>query len=206
AFGEGNHTAIWVDVRNSTAVKNLFEQVRDKYPDKNLSILVNSAGILHKPEFLVNLTEDAFDDTINTNLKASDGTFLVTREAVRTMLESNVSEAAIVNIASIVGKGGFPTVTAYAASKGGIIAFTKSVALELATSNIRVNVVLPGGTNTPMSHQWSNKTRRDRLATLVPMKRYAEPIEVSEVIVFLCSNKTSYMTGASVDISGGTYM
>ncbi|KAG0425028.1 hypothetical protein HPB47_027772 [Ixodes persulcatus] len=122
------------------------------------------------------------------------------------MLSDNVTVGAIVNIASIVGKGGFPTASAYAASKGGIIAFTKSVALELATKGIRVNVVLPGGVHTPMSHQWSNETRRERLATLVPMKRYADPIEISEMIAFLCSNKSSYMTGAPVDIAGGTYM
>lgn len=200
---ESRHMTAFVDVRNSTLVKNMFECVRNSYPDKNISIVVNSAGILHKPRPLVDLSECTYDNTMNTNLK---GTFLVTQEAVRSMLSDNVTVGAIVNIASIVGKGGFPTASAYAASKGGIIAFTKSVALELATKGIRVNVVLPGGVHTPMSHQWSNETRRERLATLVPMKRYADPIEISEMIVFLCSNKSSYMTGAPVDIAGGTYM
>ncbi|KAM7301315.1 3-oxoacyl-[acyl-carrier-protein] reductase FabG-like [Ixodes scapularis] len=122
------------------------------------------------------------------------------------MLADNDTLGAIVNIASIVGKGGFPTVSAYAASKGGVIAFTKSVARELGTSHIRVNVVLPGGTETPMAQKYSNETKRKRLQQIVPMKRNAQPLEIAEVILFLCSNKSSYMTGSPVDVAGGTYM
>uniref|UniRef100_A0A0K8RGS9 Putative mitochondrial/plastidial beta-ketoacyl-acp reductase n=1 Tax=Ixodes ricinus TaxID=34613 RepID=A0A0K8RGS9_IXORI len=171
-----NHTALYVDVRNSTSVKYLFECIGNTY-DMNISIVVNSAGILHHITPLVLLSESVFDDVINTNLK---GTFLVTKEAVRHMLSRNVTGAAIVNIASILGKGGFPRLGAYTASKGGVIAFTKSVALELATKGIRVNVILPGLTNTPMIQKYSNDTINRRLAAMIPMKRIAEPIEISE--------------------------
>ncbi|XP_029829743.3 3-oxoacyl-[acyl-carrier-protein] reductase FabG-like [Ixodes scapularis] len=200
---ESEHMTAYVDVRNSTLVKEMFECVKGAYPDKNISIVVNSAGIMHKPTLLVNLSECSYDNTVDTNLK---GTFLVTQEAVRYMLADNDTLGAIVNIASIVGNGGFPTVSAYAASKGGVIAFTKSVARELGTSHIRVNVVLPGGTETPMAQKYSNETKRKRLQQIVPMKRNAQPLEIAEVILFLCSNKSSYMTGSPVDVAGGTYM
>uniref|UniRef100_A0A6B0V7L7 (3R)-3-hydroxyacyl-CoA dehydrogenase n=1 Tax=Ixodes ricinus TaxID=34613 RepID=A0A6B0V7L7_IXORI len=195
-----NHMALYVDVRNSTSVKYLVECIENTY-QMNISIVVNSAGILHHITPLVKLSEDIFDDVINTNLK---GTFLVTKEAVRHMLSRNVTGAAIVNIASILGKGGFPGLGAYTASKGGVIAFTKSVALELATKGIRVNVILPGITNTPMIAKYSNDDIRARLTGMIPMRRMAEPIEISETIIFMCSPKTSYMTGAAIDVAGGS--
>ncbi|XP_029833150.2 (3R)-3-hydroxyacyl-CoA dehydrogenase-like [Ixodes scapularis] len=198
--GQLNHKALYVDVRNSTSVKDLVECAENAY-EMNISIVVNSAGILHCITPLVNLGEEIFDDVINTNLK---GTFLVTKEAVRHMLSRNVTGAAIVNIASILGKGGFPGLGAYTASKGGVIAFTKSVALELATKGIRVNAILPGLTNTPMIKKYGNETIINRLAALIPMRRIAEPVEISETILFMCSPKTSYMTGASIDDTGGT--
>ncbi|XP_029833152.2 3-oxoacyl-[acyl-carrier-protein] reductase FabG-like [Ixodes scapularis] len=194
------HTAMYVDVRNSTSIKDLVECIETTY-EMNISIVVNSAGILHRITPLVNLSEEIFDDVINTNLK---GTFLVTKEAVKHMLSRNVTGAAIVNIASILGKGGFPGLGAYTASKGGVIAFTKSVALELATKGIRVNVILPGLTDTPMIQKYSSSDITKRLAAMIPMKRIAQPIEISETILFMCSPKTSYMTGASIDVAGGT--
>ncbi|KAM7301337.1 (3R)-3-hydroxyacyl-CoA dehydrogenase-like [Ixodes scapularis] len=198
--GHLNHTFLYVDVRNSTSVKGLFEGIQTKF-EMNISIVVNSAGILHHITSLVNLSEAIFDDVINTNLK---GTFLVTKGAVKHMLSRNVTGAAIVNIASILGKGGFPGLGAYTASKGGVIAFTKSVALELATKGIRVNVILPGLTDTPMIQKYSSSDITRRLAAMIPMKRIAQPIEISETILFMCSPKTSYMTGASIDVAGGS--
>ncbi|XP_029837326.2 (3R)-3-hydroxyacyl-CoA dehydrogenase-like [Ixodes scapularis] len=195
-----NHRALYVDVRNSASVKDLVECIETTY-EMNISIVVNSAGILHRITPLVNLSEAIFDDVFNTNLK---GTFLVTKEAVKHMLSRNVTGAAIVNIASILGKGGFPGLGGYTASKGGVIAFTKSVALELATKGIRVNAILPGLTNTPMIQKYSVEAVTARLAAVIPMKRIAEPIEISETILFMCSPKTSYMTGASIDVAGGT--
>ncbi|KAM7301340.1 (3R)-3-hydroxyacyl-CoA dehydrogenase isoform X1 [Ixodes scapularis] len=194
------HMALYVDVRNSTSVKYLVECIQNTY-DMNISIVVNSAGILHHITPLVNLSEETFDNVINTNLK---GTFLVTKEAVKHMLSRNVTGAAIVNIASILGKGGFPGLGAYTASKGGVVAFTKSVALELATKGIRVNVILPGLTDTPMIQKYSSSDITTRLAAMIPMQRIAKPLEISETILFMCSPKASYMTGASIDVAGGS--
>ncbi|KAM7302241.1 putative 3-oxoacyl-[acyl-carrier-protein] reductase [Ixodes scapularis] len=197
------HKAIHVDVRNSTSVAFLIQCIEMEYSNMTISILVNSAGILHKITPVVNLTDETFDDVISTNLK---GTFLVTKETVKHMLSRNVTGAAIVNIASILGKGGFPGLSAYTASKGGVVAFTKAIAVELATRGIRVNAILPGLTNTPMIQKYESETIKERLRKMIPMQRIAEPLEISETIVFMCSMKTSYMTGSTVDVAGGTML
>ncbi|CAN7996534.1 unnamed protein product, partial [Ixodes hexagonus] len=198
----GAHKAIYVDVRNSTAVDLLFETINQTFPDKPVSIVVNSAGILHNVTAVVSISEDIFDDVINTNLK---GTFLITQRAVTHMLERNVTDGSVVNIASILGKGGYPGISAYAASKGGVVAFTKSVALELAQRGIRANVILPGLTDTPMIEKYTTKDIQERIGKVIPMGRMAKPIEISETIVFMSSSKASYMTGAAVDVAGGMY-
>uniref|UniRef100_A0A6B0V827 (3R)-3-hydroxyacyl-CoA dehydrogenase n=1 Tax=Ixodes ricinus TaxID=34613 RepID=A0A6B0V827_IXORI len=201
--GDLRHRAMFVDVRNSTLVGFLFQCIELEYINVTISIFVNSAGILHAITPVVSLTDDTFDDVISTNLK---GTFLVTKEAVKHMLDRNVTGAAIVNIASILGKGGFPGLSAYTASKGGVVAFTKAIAVELATKGIRVNAILPGLTNTPMIRKYGNDTIRARLAMMIPVQRIAEPLEISETIVFMCSMKTSYMTGSTVDVAGGSML
>ncbi|CAN7974729.1 unnamed protein product [Ixodes persulcatus] len=195
--------AIYVDVRNSISVKFLIECIELEYSNMTICIVVNRAGILHEITPVVNLTDDTFDNVISTNLK---GTFLVTKEAVKHMLARNVTGAAIVNIASIFGKGGFPGLSAYTASKGGVVAFTKAIAVELATRGIRVNAILPGLTNTPMIQKYENETIKERLRKMIPMQRIAEPLEISETIVFMCSMKTSYMTGSTVDVAGGSML
>nr|AAY66967.1 probable short chain dehydrogenase [Ixodes scapularis] len=197
------HKAIYVDVRNSTSVEFLIKCIELEYSNMTISIVVNSAGILHEITPVVNLADETFNDVISTNLK---GTFLVTKEAVKHMLARNVTGAAIVNIASILGKGGFPGLSAYTASKGGVVAFTKAVAVELATRGIRVNAILPGLTNTPMIRKYGNDTIRERLAKMIPLQRIAEPLEISETIVFMCSVKASYMTGSTVDVAGGSML
>ncbi|KAG0413315.1 hypothetical protein HPB47_009539, partial [Ixodes persulcatus] len=197
------HKAIFVDVRNSTLVEYLFQCIELDFRNKNISIIVNSAGILHPITPVVNLTDDTFDDVISTNLK---GTFLITKRAVQHLLDRNVTGAAIVNIASILGNGSFPGLSAYTASKGGVVAFTKAIAVELATKGIRVNAIQPGLTNTPMIQQYSNDTILKRLETMIPMKRIADHLEISETVVFMCSPKTSYMTGSIVDVAGGTML
>uniref|UniRef100_A0A6B0V8M7 (3R)-3-hydroxyacyl-CoA dehydrogenase n=1 Tax=Ixodes ricinus TaxID=34613 RepID=A0A6B0V8M7_IXORI len=201
--GHLSHRAIYVDVRNSTLVEYLFLCVEMEYSNVTISIVVNSAGILHPITPVVNITDDTFDDVISTNLK---GTFLITKRAVQHMLVRNVTGAAIVNVGSILGKGGFPGLSAYTASKGGVVAFTKAIAVELATKGIRVNAIQPGLTNTPMIQQYSNDTILKRLQTMIPMRRIADPLEISETIVFMCSPKTSYMTGSVVDVAGGTML
>ncbi|XP_029826536.2 (3R)-3-hydroxyacyl-CoA dehydrogenase-like [Ixodes scapularis] len=196
---KGDHRAIYVDVSNSTAVDLLFKDITSSFPTRKVSVVVNSAGIVETPTPIVEMGDTAFDDTIATNLR---GTFLINRESVRHMLTNNVTDGAIVNIASIIAKTGFPGVAAYSASKGGVVSLTKAVALEVASKGIRVNAILPGPVDTPMLE----RLPANLVAIFVDqtaLKRKARPEELSETIAFMCSPKSSFMTGDAVDVTGG---
>ncbi|CAN8021005.1 unnamed protein product, partial [Ixodes persulcatus] len=199
---DSGHKGMYADVRRSADVESLFKDIRSAFPEKNLSLVVNSAGILQTPTPVDMTSDDLFDNIVATSLR---GTFLVTRESVKSMLAQNVTDGAIVNIASIAGKGGVPGVSAYAASKGAVLAFTKSVARELATKGIRLNAILPALTDTPMISQYPPQLIRNRIMNDIPMQRKAEPKEISETIVFMLSPKSSFTTGASIDVAGGMY-
>ncbi|XP_040071530.1 (3R)-3-hydroxyacyl-CoA dehydrogenase-like [Ixodes scapularis] len=199
---DSGHKGMYADVRRSADVETLFKDIRSAFPETNLSLVVNSAGILQTPTPVDRTSDDVFDNIVATNLR---GTFLVTRESVKFMLANNVTDGAIVNIASIGGKGGLPGVAAYAASKGAVLAFTKSVARELGTKGIRLNAILPALTDTPMISQYPPELIRNRIMIDIPMQRKAEPIEISETSLFMLSPKSSFMTGASIDVAGGMY-
>ncbi|KAM7301345.1 (3R)-3-hydroxyacyl-CoA dehydrogenase [Ixodes scapularis] len=163
-----------------------------------LSIVVNCAGVA-KWHSVVDTTEDEYDVQLRVNLK---GTFLVNQAAVMAMLESKVPQAAIVNIASIAAKLGFANLATYAASKGGVIAFTKSLAQELTGTSIRVNVLLPGGTHAPLLYVIPKDALKAALSTC-PMRRFAQPEEVADVARYLCTSGSSYITGTCVEVAGG---
>ncbi|EEC05550.1 short-chain alcohol dehydrogenase, putative [Ixodes scapularis] len=196
---KGNHRAIYVDVSNSTAVSNLFEEIESLFSKRTISVVVNSAGVSGTPNLIHETCDATFDEAIGTNLR---GTFLIDRASVRHMLARNVTGGAIVNIASIMAKTGYPGEAPYSASKGGVVSLTKAVALEVATQSIRVNAILPGPVDTPMLA----KTPAEAVATYVQataLKRVGQPEEIAETIAFMCSPKSSFMTGAAVDVTGG---
>uniref|UniRef100_G3MQH9 (3R)-3-hydroxyacyl-CoA dehydrogenase n=1 Tax=Amblyomma maculatum TaxID=34609 RepID=G3MQH9_AMBMU len=195
--GSASHRGAVVDVGNSESVEKLFTHVRET-ESLPLSIVVNSAGkILHVP--FVETTEEDFDRIIRTNLK---GTFLVARAAARTMSASGVADAVIVNVGSILGTTGGPLFGAYSASKAGVMALTKTLAQELAPQSIRCNVVLPALTRTPMGDSLPEECQKV-CVTKTLLARMGEPEEVAQAILFLCSPKSSYMTGAALEVTGG---
>ncbi|XP_077484714.1 (3R)-3-hydroxyacyl-CoA dehydrogenase-like [Amblyomma americanum] len=203
--GDVEHLAQHVDIGDSSSVEKLFDNIRSAYT-LPLSIVVNSAALFCQ-SLLVDTTDELFDDIIRVNLK---GTFLVTRAACREMIGSKNAlpegGAAIVNIASIVARGGWANCGAYAACKAGVVALTKTAAQEMAHHGIRCNVVLPGYTETPMAHIASEE-HRAALVAVTPLKRAAEPREVAEAIRFLCSpSASSFVTGAVLEVTGGLYM
>ncbi|KAH9370481.1 hypothetical protein HPB48_020559 [Haemaphysalis longicornis] len=183
------HRAVEVDVGNSDSVSSLFAEIKKAY-SAPVSIVVNCAGIL-RDSFLIDMTEEAFDDVLKINLK---GTYLVTQAAAREMVTSAVPQGAIVNISSIVGKTGNMGQCNYAASKAGVVGFTKSVALELAKHNIRCNAIMPGFIETPMVASMPEKVLA-KILPRVPMGRVGKPEELASAVLFLCSPASSYVTG-----------
>ncbi|XP_077515629.1 estradiol 17-beta-dehydrogenase 8-like [Amblyomma americanum] len=198
--GSHEHRAVEVDVGNSESVLSLFAEIKKSY-SAPVSIVVNCAGIL-RDSFLMDMTEDAFDDVMKVNLK---GTYLVTQAAAREMVASGVPNGAIVNISSIVGKTGNMGQCNYAASKAGVVGFTKTVALELARHNIRCNAIMPGFIETPMVASVPEKVLA-KIMGRIPMGRFGKPEELANTVLFLCSPASSYVTGSVLEVTGGLYM
>lgn len=197
--GKGEALAIKCDVSKKAEVDGMIKKTIDEFG--KLDILVNNAGICQFKPFL-DLTEEEWDRTININLK---GYFLCAQAAVKEMAKQK--SGVIVNIASIamgqVGVG-FPAISHYCASKGGVVGMTEAMALELAPYGIRVNAVSPGAIDTPMVDplKVDPKVMEGTLAR-VPLHRMGKPEEVSNLVLFLASDNSSYMTGSTVVIDGG---
>lgn len=202
--GPKNHLALNIDVRQQSSVEGVIAASKDKFGVPP-SLLVNCAGIADISPFL-DITGQQFDKMIDINLK---GTFLVTQVVIRALLEegqgSGEGRGAVVNISSMAGKTGFPNHCHYTSTKGGVIAFTKACAAEVAKKGIRVNCVLPGNIATPMSAAVDQKLVNWYLDKTA-LRRSGNPEEVAEVIVFLLSRRSSYMVGACVEVSGGADM
>jgi len=188
------------DVSKKMQVGPMIEAVRDRWD--RLDILVNNAGVEPKAPVL-ELDEWDWERTLDVNLK---GTFFCTQLAGRVMRDQG--GGVIVNIASIAGyKSPLPNASAYCASKAGVVGFTRECAREFAAYNIRVNAVCPGVIVTPMTE----KSRSDpdimrKWLEDIPQKRLGEPEEVASVVLFLCSDAASYLTGGALMVDGGKVM
>lgn len=163
-----------------------------------LDILVNNAGIT-RDKTLKKLTDDDWEEVINTNLNS---VYYTVSAAYSHMMDRNYGR--IVNISSFVGQAGNFGQTNYAASKGGIIAFTKSAAQEFAKHNITVNAIAPGFTETEMLQKVPEEIRQKILAK-IPMRRFGEPNEIARAVVFLAADG-DYITGQQINVNGGVYM
>ncbi|KAI5633471.1 enoyl-(Acyl carrier protein) reductase domain-containing protein [Phthorimaea operculella] len=192
----GDHTAIELDVASAASVQNLVESALKQYKTAP-TIVVNSAGIT-RDNWMLKLSDEDYDNVMDVNLK---GTFLVMRAFAKAMADANL-RGSIINISSIVGKYGNLGQTNYAASKAGVVGMTQAAAQELGKYNIRVNAVLPGFINTPIIQTVPDKVKQTILKQ-VPLGRLGEPTEVAELIAYLASEKSSFITGAAIDITGG---
>jgi len=164
-----------------------------------LDLLVNNAGIT-KDTLLLRMTEEDFDTVNNTNLK---GTFNCTKHAAKVMFKQR--SGSIINISSVVGVMGNIGQSNYAASKAGVIGFTKAVARELAPRNVRVNAVAPGFIATAMTEVISDEAKKAMLQN-IPMGKFGEPEDVANLVVFLASDEAKYITGQVVQVNGGMAM
>ena len=196
----GEALAVKCDVSNKAEVEEMLKSAVEKFG--KVDILVNNAGI-YSPKSFLEITEEDWDKTININLK---GQFLCAQEAAKIMMKNKWGR--IINIASIasgqVGVG-IAGGTHYTASKGGVIGMSETLAVELAPYGINVNVVAPGAIDTPMSRntRLSKEEMQAFLDQNVPLKRIGRPEEVSTMVVFLASEDSSYITGATFYVDGG---
>ncbi len=195
----GEAIALKLDVADKSEVDSVVATIVKKFGQ--LDILINNAGIAQFKPFL-ELSEEDWDRTIDINLK---GEFLCAQAAAKVMKERK--GGVIVNIASVaMGQQGIgiPNIAHYCASKGGIVAMTEALATELASFNIRVNAIAPGMIETPMIDVVKSDPKTlEAMLQRVPLKRVGRPEEVSELVVFLASDSSSYMTGSVVVIDGG---
>ena len=185
---------IKADVSKVEEVENVVKKTIEKFG--RIDVLVNNAGIT-KDVLLMRMKEEDFDKVIEINLK---GTFLVTKAVIPYMMKKR--NGRIINLSSVVGVTGNAGQSNYSASKAGIIGFTKSVAKELASRNIRVNAVAPGFIDTDMTNVLSDDVKAN-INAQIPMKRMGTVREIANVVYFLGSEESSYITGQVINIDGG---
>jgi 3-oxoacyl-[acyl-carrier protein] reductase len=185
------------DVASPDDVAALFEGVGEALG--RVEILVNNAG-LTRDNLMMRMKESEFDEVLSTNLK---GTYLCTRAALRPMIRARWGR--IVNISSVVGLVGNAGQANYAASKAGIIGFTKSVAREVAQRGITANVVAPGYVETELTQSLTDDIK-DQIKSQVPAGRFAEAEEVAGVVAFLAGEEAGYVTGQTLAVDGGMTM
>jgi 3-oxoacyl-[acyl-carrier protein] reductase len=191
--GEAGCRAVAADVTDPDQAKALVEAAGD------LDILVNNAGVT-RDGLIARMSDDDWRVVIETNLT---GVFHTCRAAARGMMKRRAGS--IVNISSIVGVHGNPGQTNYAASKAGIIGFTKSFARELGNRGVRANVVAPGYIDTRLTQAIGEEMRELMLAN-TPLGRFGEPVDVARAVRFLCSEEASYITGEVLLVDGGMGM
>ena len=193
----GSGSYYMADISDFEATKKMINDVVKQY-DK-IDILVCNAG-LTKDNLALRMKEEDFDKVIDVNLK---GTWNCMKHACKPMIKNR--QGKIVTIASVVGVMGNAGQTNYAASKGGIIAMTKSFARELAGANVNVNAIAPGFVQTNMTDVLDDKIK-EQIQTQIPLKRMAKPEEIADVVAFLCCDEAKYMTGQTLCVDGGMIM
>lgn len=191
------HMAVQLNLSDEASVEKALETILEKW--QGLDGLVNNAGMT-KDGLLLRMKTEDFDQVINANLR---GTFLVTRACLKTFMKARAGS--IVHITSIIGATGNAGQANYAASKAGVESFSRSVALEMASRNVRSNCVAPGFINTEMT-EILNDAQKTAILAKIPLGRIAETQEVAAPVAFLLSDESRYVTGHTLSVNGGMFM
>jgi len=189
--------AFQCNVANSESVADMVKETIATFG--KIDILVNNAGIT-RDNLLMRMKEEEWDDVININLK---GVFLCTKAVTRQMMKQRSGR--IINISSIVGVSGNPGQANYVAAKSGVIGLTKTTAKELASRGITVNAIAPGFITTDMTDKLTDDVKEQMLKQ-IPLARFGEPGDIANVVVFLSSEESRYMTGQTLHVDGGMVM
>ncbi|NCC81053.1 MAG: 3-oxoacyl-[acyl-carrier-protein] reductase [Clostridia bacterium] len=185
------------DVSDFSQVENMIKTVEEDF--SGIDILVNNAGVT-KDSLFMRMKEEDWDKVIDTNLK---GVYNCSKSVIRGMIKRKFGK--IINITSVVALSGNIGQANYAASKAGVIGFTKSLAQELGSRNIQVNSVAPGYIETSMTESIPQNIK-DELIKKIPSGRIGSPDDVANAVVFLASDKANYITGQVISVNGGLYM
>ena len=196
ALGVGCQTC-QADVREGVDIDRAVKDCQQAFG--SVDILVNNAGMTND-NLVMRLSEEAWDEVLDTNLR---GTFLATKAALRPMVRARWGR--IINITSVVGVSGNAGQANYAAAKAGIIGFTRSVALEVASRGITVNAVAPGFVQTDLTAGLSDE-QKELIKKRIPMGRYGEASEIAPIVAFLASEAAAYITGQTLNVDGGLVM
>ncbi len=195
----GEAVFLEADVSQAKAVESLIDRITDQFG--RLDCAMNNAGVVGSQALTADCTEENWDNVIGVNLK---GTWLCMKYEIRQMLKQG--GGSIVNISSITGSVGYPTLPAYVVSKHGIVGLTKVSALEYAKSGIRINAVCPGYVRTPMLEGvfdgWSDEIE-NMISAQQPIGRSGKSEEIAEAVLWLCSDKSSFVTGHAMAVDGG---
>lgn len=186
-----------MDITKQESIENSMEQIIKEYGAPN--ILINNAGIA-RDNLMLRMSQEEWDQVIATNLTS---VFRMSRFCIRDMVKARWGR--IINIASVVAYSGNPGQANYAASKGGIVSFSKSLAAEIASRNITVNCIAPGFIETDMTKKLTAE-QREKLLAVVPARRIGQPEDIANAVAFLVSEEASYVTGVTLHVNGGMYM
>lgn len=186
-----------LDVSDKNKVKEVFSEIAKE--KGGIDILVNNAGIT-KDNLLMRMKEEDIDDVFRINLKSM---FLTSQQVLRPMMKKRWGR--IINISSIIGLMGNSGQSNYAASKAGIIGFTKSMAKEIGSRNITVNAIAPGYIETDMTEELTDDVKNQMISN-IPLNRIGSTEDIANVVAFLASDLSSYITGETINVSGGMYI
>ena len=190
----GTATAIQIDVKSSESIENAFVTIEEEFD--GVDVLVNNAGIT-KDNILPRLKEDDWNDVIDTNLS---GSFKTSQRAIKHMMKNKWGR--IVFISSIVGMMGNQGQAYYAASKAGLIGLSKSIAKEMGSRNITSNVIAPGYVDTDMTAFLTDE-QKEKIIEQLSIKRIGKPEDIANIVSFLTSDESEYITGQVISVDGG---